>query len=331
MQVKEIKSYLMKGNNGRNSHMIVWCDKWDYSYGVTYVEHESDIYAEIKKIEMKKHFEVKEIYNYSLDLEDQLGSSRCFNIKPLSEVRVDTISTSSEALNLNEDYNLEEIIRELSSSSRIKEAIDFASSAHKKATRKDGTPYIIHPLKVAQYIKVFKAKSHNLENLIIAGILHDTIEDTPVTFNDIARLFGIEVASLVLELTNNKKMKKELGKVPYLEYKMEDMTSWGLTIKLCDTLNNVSDLNTCDDEFRVKSVTERTEMIAYLLENRKLSTTQLNIISDIISYLFKASFDLKDAQRKLVELSEICLNLSLFPNNVNQNACTSSCLMLSQN
>ena len=81
----------------------------------------------------------------------------------------------------------------------IHESIIFASEAHNGQLRK-GTqlPYIIHPLEVAQIL----SSAHASKEAIVAGILHDTLEDTNVTCYDLTCRFGTEVTSLVTACSN---------------------------------------------------------------------------------------------------------------------------------
>ena len=128
-------------------------------------------------------------------------------------------------------------------------------------------------------------QSKNLENLIISAYLHDTLEDTEATYYDLVEKFGPQVASIVLELTTDIDFKKELGKTKYLEIKMKNMSSWALVIKLCDRLDNVSDLINADETFKDKYIKETLEIISYLVKNRQLSNTQITIIKDILKAL----------------------------------------------
>lgn len=124
---------------------------------------------------------------------------------------------------------------------KITEAIHYASYLHRKQFRKgDGCPYISHPLIVAEFVRTYK-ESKNLEELVIAAILHDVLEDTKGKKKDIRKRFGPLVLSLVKELTSNKKLIKKMGKNPYLIMKMKEMSSYALVIKLCDRLSNVID------------------------------------------------------------------------------------------
>ena len=83
----------------------------------------------------------------------------------------------------------------------LDKAIAFASTAHRGAKRKSGTPFILHPLEDAAIIATM---SDDIE-LMAAGVLHDTIEDTDVTYGDILREFGKNIADLVQHETENKR------------------------------------------------------------------------------------------------------------------------------
>lgn len=82
------------------------------------------------------------------------------------------------------------------------EAIEFAARAHSGQLRK-GTrlPYIIHPLAVARIL----IEHERPDPIVVAGILHDTIEDTPVTRAEIEARFGLEVADLVVAVSEPDK------------------------------------------------------------------------------------------------------------------------------
>ena len=79
----------------------------------------------------------------------------------------------------------------------IEQAIVYARDKHKDQKRKDGSPYIIHPLAVAEIVAEMGL---DLES-VLASILHDCIEDTDASHDDIARLFGNTVAELVEGVT----------------------------------------------------------------------------------------------------------------------------------
>ena len=165
-------------------------------------------------------------------------------------------------------------------------AIEFARRKHQNQYRKDGTEYINHPIRVAENVLKYK-KSNNMEALVSSAYLHDTLEDTDTTYYDLVETFGPQVASIVLELTTDKDLKNELGKAKYLKIKMKNMSSWALVIKLCDRLDNVSDLKNTSERFQEKYIAETLEIIEYLKANRDLSKTHLRIIEDILKEIEK--------------------------------------------
>ena len=85
---------------------------------------------------------------------------------------------------------------------RIMQALEFAAKAHEGQKRKSGEPYIFHPIEVAKILVAYDCDTDS----IIAALLHDTVEDTEVTLDQVKKLFGQEVASLVDGLT-------KLGKI----------------------------------------------------------------------------------------------------------------------
>lgn len=87
--------------------------------------------------------------------------------------------------------------------SRIEDAKNFAKKAHGEQTRFDKKPYYSHPFTVAEAV----SKLTNDEDVIIAAILHDVIEDTNVTYEQIKERFGERVVSFVMELTKDKNGK----------------------------------------------------------------------------------------------------------------------------
>ena len=98
---------------------------------------------------------------------------------------------------------LEETVSE-TDMARIKDAFELAHDAHKDQYRKSGLPYIMHPIAVAKIV------AQELElgpNPVIAALLHDVVEDTPYTLEDVQERFGDDVAFLVDVVTKKKKDK----------------------------------------------------------------------------------------------------------------------------
>ena len=76
---------------------------------------------------------------------------------------------------------------------KIAQALDFAAQAHAGQKRKSGEDYIYHPIEVAKILVAYDCDTDS----IIAALLHDTVEDTAVTLEQVRKLFGEEVSSLV--------------------------------------------------------------------------------------------------------------------------------------
>lgn len=115
---------------------------------------------------------------------------------------------------------------------KISKAIQFATAAHAGQFRDDGkTPYITHPEKVAEIISTVT----NDEDLICAAWLHDTVEDTDTTIQDLQREFGDNVAALVWEVTHEGD-KTHGYYFPHLESRE------GIMLKFADRLHNLSDM-----------------------------------------------------------------------------------------
>ncbi|HEX4159274.1 MAG TPA: HD domain-containing protein, partial [Rhizomicrobium sp.] len=85
----------------------------------------------------------------------------------------------------------------------INKAYDYAMSAHGKQLRASGDPYFSHPLEVAAILTELKLDVPT----IITALLHDTIEDTDVTYDDVVREFGKEIGDLVDGVTKLSKLE----------------------------------------------------------------------------------------------------------------------------
>jgi guanosine-3',5'-bis(diphosphate) 3'-pyrophosphohydrolase len=123
---------------------------------------------------------------------------------------------------------------------RLINAYSFAATKHSDQRRKDKkkTPYINHPIHVAQIL--MEAGVTDV-NIIIAAILHDTIEDTETTGEEIERLFGSEVRSYVEEVTDDKSLSTVERKKTQISHSLDDYLSFGAKlIKLADKYSNLS-------------------------------------------------------------------------------------------
>lgn len=135
-----------------------------------------------------------------------------------------------DAMTFNED-NLKQLIN----------AVDFAANKHRFQKRKDpeATPYINHPIKVTRLL-IEKGNVYDI-NVLIGAILHDTIEDTKTTKEELMEIFGNEVTSYVIEMTDDKSIPKAERK--RLQIENAPNKSYGAKqIKLCDKICNITDV-----------------------------------------------------------------------------------------
>ncbi len=269
MEKIEIKKILESVDKEKFSHILICVDRWDYDYFVKYVKREEDIDEFIENF-FKEHkggmFGIEEVYNLDLDIDMQL-----------SEFRSNHREKANKSIIVNKNSENKII---------IENALKYATKKHEGQYRKskEQKPYIIHPINVANLLRKYK-QSHKIETLVAAAYLHDTIEDTDTTFYELVDKFGIEIAALVREVSTDKDLKNEIGKAKYLAIKMKNMSNWALDIKLCDRLDNISSLVDVDKEFRNRYIKETLYIVSYIINNRKLTNTQVKIIKDIINIL----------------------------------------------
>lgn len=159
--------------------------------------------------------------------------------------------------------------------------LKFATKKHEGQFRADGvTPYINHPIMVAELVKKYK-KSRNIEAIVAAALLHDTLEDTYTSYRELEDNFGEMVASMVMEVTTASYMPQLVGKGNYLKHKMIDMSNYSLCIKLADRLANLIDAKSLPEDRKQKTIFDTYEIIEYLQEKRELTIAQIDLINAI--------------------------------------------------
>lgn len=124
---------------------------------------------------------------------------------------------------------------------KIIEAASFSAKKHRFQTRKGAAsePYINHPLEVANILASIGGVT-DLE-ILLAAILHDTIEDTETTAEEITERFGSRVCNMVLEVTDDKSLPKAERKQKQIEH-APYLSPGAKQVKLADKISNITDV-----------------------------------------------------------------------------------------
>lgn len=120
----------------------------------------------------------------------------------------------------------------------VRRAVQWSAQQHRGQTRKDGkTPYIQHPIAVARSLEQEGGVTD--EDVIIASLLHDVIEDTGATRGQVANLFGERVAGIVSELTKDPNATQAEQKQAEID---KDWSPEAGVVKIGDKLSNIRDV-----------------------------------------------------------------------------------------
>jgi guanosine-3',5'-bis(diphosphate) 3'-pyrophosphohydrolase len=124
----------------------------------------------------------------------------------------------------------------------IFKALEFAAQRHSFQRRKgyDSIPYINHPIRVLRILAEYGVDD---QDVLLAAILHDTIEDTDTTPDEIEQFFGKEVLKLVLEMTDDMTFSPEIRKALQIE-KADKLDPRTKLIKIADKAANIHDIST---------------------------------------------------------------------------------------
>jgi guanosine-3',5'-bis(diphosphate) 3'-pyrophosphohydrolase len=123
-------------------------------------------------------------------------------------------------------------------------ALEFASRKHSTQRRKDAeaSPYINHPIALVSILAVEAGVDDPA--VLCAALLHDTIEDTDTTRDELAGNFGSAIAGIVVEVTDDKKLPKEVRKKLQIEHAPALSRAAGL-VKFADKIANLRDVADC--------------------------------------------------------------------------------------
>ena len=174
----------------------------------------------------------------------------------------------------------------------IDRAVEYAAEKHRDQKRKDGSPYIIHPLAVAEIV----AETGLDTDAILGAILHDCIEDTDSTYDEIARQFGSTVASLVEGVT-------KLTRVEYTTLEQQQMENLRkmfmamskdirvVLIKICDRLHNTRTMQYQTPAKQISKSRETMDIYAPLAHRLGMQKIKWELEDTSLKYLDPQGYD----------------------------------------
>lgn len=178
----------------------------------------------------------------------------------------------------------------------LEHAIDFAVKAHAGQKRKSGEPYIIHPLAAAATLIDWGMDI----DTVLAGVLHDTVEDTQVTLEEIENLFGHDVAFLVDGVTKVSQARAGMRNLDsYLPQTKDNLSKLLIAvsqdvrviiIKLADRLHNLSTLQHMTPEKQQKIARESLDVFAPMADRLGMGRVRMEIEELAFSYLDPTEF-----------------------------------------
>ena len=178
----------------------------------------------------------------------------------------------------------------------IHAAFDYALKMHGAQARESGEPYVVHPLKVAEIL----ADMEMDQTTIVAALLHDCIEDTKASYDNIEQNFGADVARLVdgvtkldgIEFRTKDEQKAESLRKMFFAMAKDIRV---VIIKLADRLHNMRTLKFCNEAKRVRTAKETIEVYAPLANRLGINSSKWELEDLCLRYLDPESYyDLVD-------------------------------------
>ncbi|MDO8519575.1 MAG: bifunctional (p)ppGpp synthetase/guanosine-3',5'-bis(diphosphate) 3'-pyrophosphohydrolase [Deltaproteobacteria bacterium] len=204
---------------------------------------------------------------------------------------IDDITQKVRAYNSRADLNF------------IKKAYDYSAKAHEGQTRLSGHPFVVHPLEVANIL----AEMQMDVSSIAAGILHDTLEDTDATKEEITSIFGPDIAELVDGVTKLSKLQFNTREERQAENFRKMIVAMSkdirvILIKLADRLNNMRTLQFMPEEKQMRIAQETLDIYAPLAHRMGIQWMKVQL--EDLSFRFLKPEVFKQLEKKIGRLKK---------------------------
>jgi hypothetical protein len=197
-----------------------------------------------------------------------------------------------------------------SNAAKVKQALRVAYRAHRSQMRKSGEPFIIHPVEVALLLSEMQMDAET----VMAGLLHDTVEDTDLTFEQVEGMFGLEVRNIVEGETKVSKLPK-LNFYDYADEQAENLRQMFIAmtddyriiiVKLADRLHNMRTLRFMKPEKQKKISRETLDIFAPLAHRMGIWQFKSELEDISFMYLYpdqykQVNYILNQRREKIVE------------------------------
>lgn len=195
---------------------------------------------------------------------------------------------------------------------KIEHAFNFAREKHSGQFRSSGEPYVCHPIEVARIMIEFGFDNDS----VVASLLHDVVEDTDTTLEQLSDIFGSEIASLVNGVTKLGRIEYTSKEEQQMEYLRKMFFAMAkdirvIAIKLADRLHNMRTLSACSRDKQLRIALETIEIFAPLSHRLGMRKVKIELEDESLKYLDPVGYDMitKKLEETIVDKNKFINNI----------------------